>query len=78
MEDRELTIRQTVILEQIVKKVDEIERKVNGLNDVYVMKTESRLAVLEEKNGRLEKIVYGFIALVLTQGISLIILWLKK
>lgn len=78
MDDREILIRQTVLLEEIGKKVTAVETKVNGMNDGHVMKTESRLAVLEEKNTRLEKIVYGSIAVILGQALSLIILWLKK
>ena len=78
MDDREILIRQTVLLEEIGKKVTAVETKVNSMNDGHVMKTESRLAVLEEKNDRLEKVVYGSIAIITVQLISLIFLWLRK
>ena len=78
MDDKELLIRLTVLVEQMGQKVAGIENKVNTLNDIHLMKTESRLAVGEEKVSRLEKIVYGSIGLILAEGVTILFLWLKR
>lgn len=78
MDDKEILIRQSVLLEKIGEKVNAIENKVNLMNDGHVMKTESRLAVSEEKTAKLEKIVYGALGIIFIEMLSIVVLWLKK
>lgn len=73
-----MLIRQSVLLEQIVKKIDELEGTVRVLRDTQLSKTESRLAVSEEKVNRLEKIVYGSLAVILINLVSMILLWIQQ
>lgn len=78
MDDREILIRQTVLIEEISKKISVIENNVNAMKDGHIRETESRMAVQEEKMTRLEKIVYGAVALIIIQGFGLLMQFLKK
>lgn len=78
MEDKELLIRQIVLIEEMGKKVNAIEGAVTMMKDGHVVQTQSRLAVSEEKISRLEKIIYGSIATIIVQGFAILILWLQK
>lgn len=78
MEDKELLIRQTVLLEEIGKKVGVIEGKVNSMNDGAVRELGTQQAVTKEKVSRLENIIYGAIAVIFAQVVGLIILWIQK
>lgn len=78
MEDKELLIRQTVLLEQIGNKVTAIETKVNAMNDGEVRALGTQQAVTKEKVGRLENIIYGSIAVIFVQIIGLIFLWIQS
>ena len=78
MDDKELLIRQTVLLEEIGKKVTAIEGKVNSLNDGEVRDLGTQQAVTKEKVARLENIIYGSIAVIFVQAVALIVLWLQK
>lgn len=80
-DDKEILIRQTVLMEkmgeqmeQMMEDVKEIKNNFNG----HIIKTESRLAVMEEKIGRMEKIIYGSIAAIGGLIIAIIKLWLTK
>lgn len=58
MEDKELLIRQSVLLEEIGKKIDSMEKKI----DSY--------PVYKEKTRRLENIVYGSVAFIIIQLVA--------
>lgn len=78
MDDKELIIRQTVILEEISKKVAAIEGKVNNMNDGAVRDLGTQQAVTKEKVSRLENIIYGAIAVIFAQAVGIILLWIQK
>ena len=78
MDERELVIRQTVLLEEIGKKVTAIEGKVNLMNDGAVSDLKTQQAVTKEKVSRLESIIYGAIVVIFAQVIGLIFLWIQK
>jgi hypothetical protein len=77
MEDKEILIRQTVLMETMSKQITAMGE------DIKEMKENSnghstKTAVLEEKVTRLEKIVYGALGVIIAQIISIVILWLQK
>lgn len=78
MEDKELLIRQSVLLEAVIKKVDIIETKIDDINDDQIRQLDKSLGIIQEKVGRLEKIIYGAIAVIFSQTVALVILWLQK
>lgn len=78
MEDKELLIRQSVLLEAVIKKVDVIETKIDDINDDQIRQLDKSLGIIQEKVGRLEKIIYGAIAVIFSQTVALVILWLQK
>lgn len=77
MDDKEILIRQTVLMEEMGKRIIDIEGKVDRINETHLGKTESRLAVSEEKVNRLEKLVYGAVAVIIVNLISIIFLWMQ-
>ena len=77
MEDKEIIIRQTVLMEEMGKRIINIEVKVDKINETQLGKTEARLAVSEEKVNRLERIVYGAVAFIIIELISIIMLWIQ-
>lgn len=77
MEDKELLIRQSVLLEAVVKKVDAIETKIDDINDDQIRQLDKSLGIVQEKVGRLEKVIYGAIAIIFAQTIALIFLWIQ-
>lgn len=78
MEDKELLIRQTVLLEEIGKKIAAIEGKVNSMNDGTVRELGTAQAVTKEKVSRLESIIYGSIFVIFVQAVAIVIIWLQK
>jgi len=77
MDDKEILIRQTVLMEETVKRVITIEGKVDSISQTQLSKTETRLAVSEEKVSRLEKIIYGALAAIMIELISILFLWMQ-
>lgn len=77
MEDKEILIRQTVLMETMSKQITVMGDDLKDLKENSNGHT-TRTAVLEEKVSRLEKIVYGAIAVIAAQFVSIIILWLQK
>lgn len=77
MEDKELLIRQSVLLEAVIKKVDVIENKIDDINDDQIRHLDKSLGIVQEKVGRLEKLLYGAIAIIFTQAIAVIFLWIQ-
>lgn len=77
MEDKELLIRQSVLLEAVIKKVDTIETKIDDINDDQIRQLDKSLGIIQEKVGRLEKIIYGSIAVIFAQTIALILIWIQ-
>lgn len=77
MEDKELLIRQSVLLEAVVKKVDTIEVKIDNINDEQIRTLDKGQGILAEKVGRLEKIIYGFCAIVVAQALAIAFLWIQ-
>lgn len=77
MEDKELLIRQSVLLEAVIKKVDIIENKIDDINDDQIRQLDKSLGIIQEKVGRLEKIIYGAIAVIFAQTIGIILIWIQ-
>lgn len=77
MEDKELLIRQSVLLEAVIKKVDAVEGKIDNMNDDQIRKLDKGQGILDEKVGRLEKMLYGAAAIIFAQTIATIFLWLQ-
>jgi cell division protein FtsL len=77
MDDKEILIRQSILMEEMGKRVIDMEGKVNKIYDIQIGITASELAVHKEKIGRLEKIVYGLITIIAVQVISIILLWIQ-
>lgn len=77
MEDKELLIRQSVLLEAVIKKVDAVESKIDSMNDDQIRKLDKGQGILDEKVGRLEKMLYGAAAIIFAQTIATIFLWLQ-
>ena len=77
MEDKELLIRQSVLLEAVIKKVDTIETKIDNINDSQIRQLDKGQGILEEKVDRLEKVIYGALAVIFVQLIGLIFLWIQ-
>lgn len=77
MDDKEILIRQTVLMETMSKQITVMGDDLKDLKENSNGHT-TRTAVLEEKVSRLEKIVYGAIAVIAAQFVSIIILWLQK
>lgn len=78
MEQNEQLIRVGIILEELGKKVADMSNRIEEITNNHVMKTDSRLAVSEEKVKRLESIVYGTMAFCFAQLIAIIIMLVKK
>jgi len=77
MEDKELLIRQSVLLEAVIKKVDTIETKIDDINDDQIRQLDKSVGILQEKVNRLEKVIYGAIAVIFAQVIATIFLWIQ-
>lgn len=77
MEDKELLIRQSVLLEAVIKKVDVVENKIDSMNDDQIRKLDKGQGILDEKVGRLEKMLYGAAAIIFAQTIATLFLWLQ-
>lgn len=77
MEDKELLIRQSVLLEAVIKKVDTIETKIDDINDDQIRQLDKSLGIIQEKVGRLEKIIYGAVAVIFAQTVAMIFLWIQ-
>ena len=77
MEDKELLIRQSVLLEAVIKKVDCIETKIDDINDDQIRQLDKSMGILQEKVGRLEKIIYGAIGVLFVQAIGILLLWIQ-
>lgn len=64
-------------VEHLIETVKELTVKVESIKDVHIVSTTTQIAVLNEKVNRLEMIVYGVMGLAVTEGIALIISFLK-
>lgn len=78
MEDKELLIRQSVLLEAVVKKVDSIEIKIDNMNDEQIRSLDKGQGILEEKVNRMEKMLYGAAAIIFAQLIATLFLWITR
>lgn len=78
MDDKELLIRQSVLLEAVIKKVDNIETKIDSINDDQIRQLDKAQGIMAEKVSRLEKIIYGAIAVIFAQAIGMIVLWIQR
>lgn len=77
-DDKEILIRQTILMEEMGKRVVDMEIKVGKIYETQIGTTASELAVNKEKISRLEKIVYGAIAFIIVNLVSLVILWIQQ
>ena len=78
MDDKELLIRQSVLLEAVIKKVDVVESKIDSINDGQIREMDKSVGILKEKVDRMEKIIYGAAAAIFVELIALIALWIKR
>lgn len=77
-DDKEILIRQTILMEEMGKRVVDMEIKVGKIYETQIGTTASELAVNKEKISRLEKIVYGAIAFIIINLVSLAVLWIQQ
>ena len=80
MEDKqqEQLIRLSVMLEELVRKVNIVSDKIDAINNIHIRETDSRLAVYEDKVKRLEYIIYGVITITVGQAIGLLTMIIKN
>lgn len=78
MEDKELLIRQSVLLEAVVKKVDSIEVKIDNMNEDQIRNLDKGQGILQEKVNRMEKMIYGAAAIIFAQLIATLFLWITR
>ena len=74
--DKEILIRQSILMEEMGKRLITMEEKVTKIHETQIGVTTTELAVQKEKIGRLEKIVYGLIGIIAAEIISIIFLWI--
>lgn len=77
-DDRDALVRMGVLLENIGVKVKEISDKLDFLSDNHIHPANSKIAVVEEKVDRLERMVYGVAGTAFLQMVGLIVLWLQR
>jgi len=78
VDDKELLIRQSVLLEAVIKKVDVVESKIDSINDGQIREMDKSVGILKEKVDRMEKIIYGAAAAIFVELIALIALWIQR
>lgn len=78
MEEREIQIRQIVLMEEVSKKVNVIEGKVDLIYNEKIHTLGKRQGITEDKVSRMEKMFYGSIMLIIAQAIGLVFLWVQK
>lgn len=65
-------------LKTLTTKVDEMDKKLDEMRTDHAQITSTRLAVMDTKVDRLEKIIYGLSSLVALEGITLLVQSLAK
>lgn len=78
MDDREILIRSTVLMEGFATKLDSIEKKVDRMSEDNVRKLEQEVAIQKEKLTRMEKIVYGTVAAIIANLIGIVFIWITR
>jgi hypothetical protein len=79
MPERDQMTELAVIMENIVKELQVVSKKLDTLQELRVSKLEVDSAVEKEKVGRLQTIVYGCMGAIGLEGLALItgiIIWL--
>lgn len=77
IQNENLMVKLAQQVEHLIENVKELSLKVESIKDVHIVSTTTQIAVLNEKVNRLEMLVYGAMGLALTEGIALIISFLK-
>lgn len=65
-------------MENLVKQVNLMDKKLDDIRTEHVSKTDSNIAVMQSKVNRLETILYGTLALCAAEGITLLVTLLSK
>lgn len=78
MEEKEIQIRQIVLLEEVSKRVNVIEGKVDSMYNDKLHTLDKGLGITQDKVSRMEKIIYGAITVMIAQAIGLIFLYLQR
>lgn len=71
-EETKLLVEVSTRLNEMAKTMEMVSKKMDLLQSDHVTNITSRMAVSEEKVSRLEKIVYGLIALAAAQAIAIL------
>lgn len=78
MEQTEIQIRQIVLLEEVSKRVNVIEEKVDSMYNDKLHTLDKSLGITQDKVSRMEKIIYGSVTVIIAQAIGLVFLWVQK
>ncbi len=78
MDEKELLIKLSTLLEGLAEKVKDISAKVDGIRDGFISDARTKIGILETKVVRLESIIYGSLAVILAELIGLLFLWIKR
>jgi len=78
MDEKEIQIRGIVLMEEMSKKVNTIEIKVDSIYNEKIHTLDKRQGITEDKVSRIEKMFYGSIMIIIAQAIGLVFLWIQK
>lgn len=78
MEEREIQIRQIVLLEEVSKRVNVIEGKVDLMYNEKIHTLDKALGITQDKVSRMEKIIFSAIATIIAELIGIVFLYLQK
>ena len=77
-DETKLLIEMSSEVKNIVKTMTALSVKLERLQEEFVTNMTSRMAVAEEKINRLERIIYGLIALASAEAIAILFQYLQK
>ena len=78
IEETKLLTQVATKMETVIQRMDDFGDKLDDIQKTHIMGMNSRMAVVETKVGRLEKILYGTITLVITEGVALVSQYLNQ
>ena len=76
-EETKLLLEMSSEVKTLVKTTASLSQKMDELQKEFVTTITSRMAVQEEKTARLERVVYGLIAMVAAQSMAIIFNFIK-
>jgi tetrahydromethanopterin S-methyltransferase subunit G len=77
-EESKLLVELRADMRNLTKHIESLTEKMDEMQKTHVTNMTSQMAVMKEKVGRLERILYGLIAVAGTQMIYIILELLKK